>query len=376
MNIGLYVHIPFCQQKCFYCDFPSFAGKESLQGAYMAALNKEIIIQSGYAYNVVDSIFIGGGTPTLLSEKMLSDLLESLNKNFKLAQNVEISIEANPGTIDKSKLQVLFNRGVNRLSFGVQSFNDAVLKKCGRIHNENQAKRTVCEAQEVGFRNINVDLMYGLPEQTLEILKESLFQALELKVQHLSIYGLKIEEDTLFEKWISEDKLILPDDEVEDDMYELINSLLPANGFRRYEISNYCKEGFECKHNLKYWHYDNYLGLGAGAHSLIYPKRQSNIAEVEKYIKKLQEGELALNEIVTVDKSSAMEEFCFLALRTTSGININKFNGFFEADFNNIYGIKVNKLINMGLLQKNDIHIFLTSKGRKYGNVVFAEFLL
>ena len=135
MNIGLYVHIPFCQQKCFYCDFPSFAGKESLQGAYMAALNKEIIIQSGYAYNVVDSIFIGGGTPTLLSEKMLSDLLESLNKNFKLAQNVEISIEANPGTIDKSKLQVLFNRGVNRLSFGVQSFNDAVLKKCGRIHN-------------------------------------------------------------------------------------------------------------------------------------------------------------------------------------------------------------------------------------------------
>ena len=198
MNIGLYVHIPFCQQKCFYCDFPSFAGKESLQGAYMAALNKEIFIQSGYNYNAIDSIFIGGGTPTMLSEYMLSSLLEHIYKKFNVTKDAEVSIEVNPGTVDENKLKVLFDGGVNRISFGVQSFNDDVLIKCGRIHTALQAQESVYQAQAVGFNNINIDLMYGLPEQSVEIFQQTLQQAFTLKVQHLSIYGLKIEEGTPF----------------------------------------------------------------------------------------------------------------------------------------------------------------------------------
>lgn len=376
MNIGLYVHIPFCQQKCFYCDFPSFAGKESLQETYMAALNKEIIIRSGYTYNVVDSIFIGGGTPTLLTEKMLSVLLDNISKNFRLAHDVEISIEANPGTIDKNKLQVLLAGGVNRISFGVQSFNDEILKKCGRIHNKFQAEKIIYNAQEVGFKNINIDLMYGLPQQNLAILQDSLDKAITFDIQHLSIYGLKIEEGTMFEKWESKGELNLPGEIIEDEMYELINSFLPENGYNKYEISNYCKEGFECKHNLKYWNYDNYLGLGAGAHSLLYPERISNIIVVEKYIEKLQKNELPLNETIILDEKSAMEEFCFLGLRTNIGIDISKFNSFFENNFVKVYGNKVRELINKDLLQKKGDRVSLTAKGQKYGNVVFTEFLL
>lgn len=311
MNIGLYVHIPFCQQKCFYCDFPSFAGQENLQGAYMAALNKEIFIQSGYNYNAIDSIFIGGGTPTMLSEYMLSSLLEHIYKNFNVTKDAEVSIEANPGTVDENKLKVLFDGGVNRISFGVQSFNDDVLIKCGRIHTALQAQESVYQAQAVGFNNINIDLMYGLPEQSVEIFQQTLQQAFTLKVQHLSIYGLKIEEGTPFYQWEAEGKLKLPDEQTEDEMDALINKLLLKNDYIRYEISNYAKGGYECKHNLKYWHYQNYLGLGAGAHSLLYPQRTSNVRDITTYIEKINNNELPIATNTMLDKNAAMEEFCF-----------------------------------------------------------------
>lgn len=376
MNIGLYVHIPFCQQKCFYCDFPSFAGQENLQGAYMAALNKEIFIQSGYNYNAIDSIFIGGGTPTMLSEYMLSSLLEHIYKNFNVTKDAEVSIEVNPGTVDENKLKVLFDGGVNRISFGVQSFNDDVLIKCGRIHTALQAQESVYQAQAVGFNNINIDLMYGLPEQSVEIFQQTLQQAFTLKVQHLSIYGLKIEEGTPFYQWEAEGKLKLPDEQTEDEMDALINKLLLKNDYIRYEISNYAKGGYECKHNLKYWHYQNYLGLGAGAHSLLYPQRTSNVRDITTYIEKINNNELPIATNTMIDKNAAMEEFCFLALRTAKGMNIKKFTEFFATDFNGLYGGKVKALIEKGLLQQNGEFISLTAGGQKYGNVVFAEFLL
>lgn len=227
-------------------------------------------------------------------------------------------------TVDENKLKVLFDGGVNRISFGVQSFNDDVLIKCGRIHTALQAQESVYQAQAVGFNNINIDLMYGLPEQSVEIFQQTLQQAFTLKVQHLSIYGLKIEEGTPFYQWEAEGKLKLPDEQTEDEMDALINKLLLKNDYIRYEISNYAKGGYECKHNLKYWHYQNYLGLGAGAHSLLYPQRTSNVRDITTYIEKINNNELPIATSTMLDKNAAMEEFCFLALRTAKGMNIKK----------------------------------------------------
>ncbi|MBP2632703.1 MAG: oxygen-independent coproporphyrinogen oxidase [Firmicutes bacterium] len=377
MNLGLYIHIPFCQKKCFYCDFPSYANIENLQESYVTALRREIVAQGGlFSEYVVDTIYIGGGTPTVLTTELLKQIIDAVKKNFVISPDVEWTLEANPGTIDEKKLVTLFQSGVNRLSFGVQSFNGYLSKKIGRIHNEQQAIDAIHLAKRVGFQNISLDLMYGLPEQTIEDLKESIVKAVELEVQHISIYGLKVEEGTVFAKLQEKNKLALPSEEVDEAMYELVMYALPQAGYHRYEISNFARSGFESRHNLKYWENKPYLGLGAAAHSYLEPKRFSNVSKVKEYIERIAEEKSPREFCEELDGDVLIEEYCFLALRTKVGIDIEKFNAKFNRNFFDVYGHIIDSLKVKKLMQQDENHIYLTDLGMKYGNQVFCEFLL
>lgn len=376
MKIGLYIHIPFCQQKCFYCDFPSHANLAHLYRPYIAALCQEISGMGGVlSGDTIDTIFIGGGTPTLLPTDCLQQLLEQVQHSFTLDEQVEFSIEANPGTVDEEKLTLLRAGGVNRISFGVQAFADPLLASIGRIHSAKQAIEAVTMAKQVGFTNINVDLMYGLPGQTTSQLRQSILQGAQLGVTHISAYGLKVEEGTPFFALQAQGALILPEEEEEEGMYELTTQLLPEHGFNRYEISNYGKDGYECRHNLKYWQYQPYVGVGAAAHSFWQGERVANTTDVATYIQRLTNGQspVETREIPEID--IAMAEYVFLALRTTQGLFVGNFNQYFNVDFFHYYGQVVSSLVKKELLVVTPKQIYLTKIGMKYGNVVFRAFL-
>lgn len=381
MKLGIYVHIPFCRQKCLYCDFPSYATDSQLYSKYIAALCREIAGRSGiFSHAVVDTVFIGGGTPTLLSQNLLSQVLICLRENYQLSDQVEITMEANPGTVDQEKLLALKTQGVNRLSFGVQTFTERLLPAIGRIHSASEAVRAVELAKAAGFNNINVDLMYGLPGQKIQDLRESIACAVDMGVRHLSVYGLKIEEGTPFASLYEQGRLDLPEEEDEEAMYDLVVHDLPARGFRRYEISNYAPAGWECRHNLKYWHYQPYLGLGLAAHSFFDGQRLANTADLQQYTDffsgaggETQEFPVAFVE--KLDKETAMAEFVFLALRTSQGVYVPDFNACFEADFFYQYSGIIAKLRRQKLIEVTEKSVWLTELGMKYGNVVFGAFL-
>lgn len=376
MKIGLYIHIPFCQQKCLYCDFPSHANLTHLYESYVAALCREISGVGGVLSDcIVESIYIGGGTPTILSADSLGKILRKVHTAFSIHPDAEISIEANPGTIDKVKLLALQAGGVNRISFGVQTFSDSLLSAIGRIHSAAQAVESIKMAQEVGFGNINIDLMYGLPGQSIEQLEESILQGAKLNVKHISAYGLKIEEGTAFAALQDEGKLILPDEETDEAMYELTTRLLPQLGFKRYEISNFANNGYECVHNLKYWQYQPYVGVGCAAHSFLNGERLANQSDVLLYISAIESGQLPITVRETPDPETAMAEYIFLALRTVKGLSIELFNQYFDVDFWQQYGPIVTGLIEKKLLAATQNQIYLTPIGMKYGNIVFGAFL-
>jgi oxygen-independent coproporphyrinogen-3 oxidase len=377
MKIGLYIHIPFCQQKCLYCDFPSHANLSHLYESYVAALCQEISGLGGVlSKDVIDTIFIGGGTPTILTAELLGQLLKQIQTSLILDTEVEFSIEANPGTVDREKLLVLQAGGVNRISFGVQTFSDSLLSSIGRIHSAAQAREAVVMAQEVGFTNINVDLMYGLPGQTVLELRHSIEQAIQLNVTHISAYGLKVEEGTPFAILEEQGKLFLPEEDDDEAMYLLTTQLLPQQGFYRYEISNYGKAGYECRHNLKYWQYAPYVGVGAAAHSFWQGERLANTADVPLYIERMESGQLPVETRQVPESTVAMAEYVFLALRTVEGLWLEKFNQCFKADFFHYYDEVVSSLVEKGLIIATQERIYLTEIGMKYGNVVFRAFLL
>ncbi|MDD4601794.1 Oxygen-independent coproporphyrinogen-III oxidase-like protein YqeR [bioreactor metagenome] len=376
MKIGLYIHIPFCQQKCLYCDFPSYANMDYLYNDYVTALCREIAGQGGlYAGQVVDTVYIGGGTPSLLSNKELAVILDSVMRSFNLAIDAEVSIEANPGTINKEKLALLKGSGVNRISFGVQSFSDSLLQTIGRIHTAAEAIQAVNMAHQTGFENINVDLMYGLPGQTTADVGESINIAAALSVEHLSIYGLKVEAGTPFAELYAHGKLGMPSEDVDEDMYDLVASLTSSLGYERYEISNYARKGYACKHNLKYWHYQPYIGIGASAHSFQRGERMANTGCVTEYIRLINEGHSTIGFSEKVVGESAMAEFIFLALRTVRGLKYEHFNNYFNADFFHKYGAVISDLEQRKLITIEVDGIRLTEFGMKYGNVVFVAFL-
>jgi len=376
MKIGLYIHIPFCQKKCLYCDFPSHAGLTNLYQPYVAALCREISGIGGVlSDNSVDTIYIGGGTPTMLSAQYLSQILQQVHGSFSIDKTAEISIEANPGTIDLDKLLALRAAGVNRISFGVQTFNDSLLSSIGRIHSAAQGIESVKMAKSAGFVNINIDLMYGLPGQTIQQLRDSIEMAAELEVTHISAYGLKVEEGTPFAMMQQQGILQLPDEDVDEAMYDLTTHLLPAQGFARYEISNFAQAGYECRHNLKYWHFQPYIGVGAAAHSFLHNERRANRSDVATYIKNIEQGLSSVAVAENLEISSAMAEYVFLALRTVPGMSVREFNDYFNGDFFTYYGETIAMLTGKGLIVTTENKIFLSEIGMKFGNVVFRAFL-
>lgn len=375
-KISLYIHIPFCAQKCLYCDFPSFARKDHLRKAYIEALNKEIISLREKHNNLeINNIFIGGGTPSVLEADELECLLKEVAK-LNMAKDIEYSMECNPGNLTEEKLEVMKKYGVNRISMGLQAKQDNLLKGLGRIHNYKTFKENFLLAKKVGFNNINVDLMFGLPNQRLNEWEETLREIISLEPAHISAYSLIIEEGTAFYNLYENDKLKLPTEEEERKMYHLAKKILEENGFNQYEISNYAKEGKECRHNLAYWNMDNWIGVGSAAASYINGKRIKNISSVEGYINSINEKREAVEEIINNSKNDNMEEFMFMGLRKINGIDENEFKNRFSMNINDVYGEILNKYIDEGLLIRKSGRIFLSEKGIEISNIIMADFLL
>ena len=362
----IYVHIPFCARKCNYCAFNSKAGGADEISAYVDALAEEIKIRA--AGKTFSTVYFGGGTPSLLEISQLEKILSAIS--FDNA--TEITIEANPGTVDENYLRDLRALGFNRISLGVQSFNNELLRILGRIHDKNAALAAIYAAKKF-FDNVSIDLMYGLPSQSFVDVENDLEFAVAQEVQHISIYGLEIEAGTKFGELYDAGQLNLPDG---GDMYDLITETLPRFGYRRYEISNFARAGYESRHNLGYWTGKKYLGVGAGAHGYDGEIRTANVADVGEYVKKIRAGESVseLEEIVT--RGAAMEEFCFLGLRIAEGISAETFAEKFGASIFDVYGAVIEKNIALGLLENSGDRIYLTARGMKFGNVVFADFLL
>ena len=347
---------------------------------YIDALCNEL--ESSSKSQTVDTVYIGGGTPSILTISQLFKIFDTLHKNYDLSHCREFTIEANPGTVNKDYLSDLRKLGINRLSLGVQSFDDKLLHILGRIHNSEEAIETVKTAVSI-FDNVSIDLMYDLPEQTIEILQNTLTTAMILNVQHISIYGLEVEEETEFGRLHSLGRLNLPNDEESEKMYEMITKELPQHGFQRYEISNFAVEGSESRHNLGYWSDVEYLGFGAGAHSYIqmssessFGVRLSNILDIREYIDGIKSGLNIKGTEEILTQRAAIEEFCFLALRKAEGIDLKRFKTKFGLDIYFIYAEVIDKLKREGLIEISDSHIKLNEHGMKYGNYAFAEFLI
>lgn len=377
---GLYVHLPFCRQKCFYCDFPSYAGQEGRMAVYVEALLGELAREGAplrAAWGPPRTVYLGGGTPTALPPALMERLLAGLREFLAAAPDaLEFTCECNPGTVDAAYLSLLRAGGVNRLSLGVQTFDDALLRRIGRIHTAAQARAAVRQARAAGFRNLSLDLMYGLPGQTLAGLEMSVQQALALAPQHISIYGLQVEEGTAFARAQAAGRLALPSDEESEAMYDYMTTALPAAGYARYEISNFARPGFESRHNLGYWQDVPYLGVGAAAHSYLDGQRYENPRGIEEYLAALRESGRARREEEPLTRATSMEEFAFLALRTARGIDRARFATRFGCELASVYADAIARMRARGFLEEDAQGVRLTPLGMKYGNWVFEAFLL
>lgn len=379
-NLGIYIHIPFCIRKCAYCDFLSFASEENTRKGYIQSLIAEIRQWEDVERWHITSIFIGGGTPSVLKKEETAGILEAVYNKFQVDDDAEITTEANPGTLTKDKLYAYREQGINRLSLGLQSVHDQELKLLGRIHTYEDFLKGFHMAREAGFSNINVDLMSALPGQTVDSWRESLTKILRLKAEHVSAYSLIIEEGTLFyEKYaedarlrdLGEDCRILPTEEDERSMYYETRRLTGEYGLEQYEISNYAKPGYECRHNQAYWLRQDYLGFGLGASSLIDNVRFRNTADLKQYSQGIFEKEE--REVLSVQEQ--MEETMFLGLRMKDGVSMETFEKVFYTPFSAVYGKTVLDLKKEGLVQTEEERLFLTEKGFDLSNYTLAQFL-
>lgn len=372
-EVALYIHIPFCKQKCFYCDFPSYARKDDLMSDYIEALLIELKEKiKGYK---VRSLFIGGGTPSYLNEENLRELMKVI-KNINFVENAEKTIECNPGTVSEEKFNIMKDGGINRLSFGLQTTKNNLLKGIGRIHTFEAFKDNYNLARSVGFNNINIDMMFGLPNQSVKDWTESLEEVAKLNPEHISAYSLIIEEGTPFYKLYNEDKLKLPSEEEEREMYKKCKDILIENGYHQYEISNYAKEGKECLHNEVYWMCDEYIGVGASSSSYIDGKRIKNIDDLREYIKRIGNGESIVDEEIINTKNDDIEEFMFMRLRMNCGIEEEEFKRRFNTNVDDIYKDVIEGNINKGLLERKRGRIYLTDKGIELSNMVMSDMIL
>ena len=367
-----YVHIPFCTPICYYCDFSKVFIKNQPVDAYLQALIREF---ERYDIKQLRTLYIGGGTPTAITAQQLDYLLTNLTKNLDLSVLEEFTIEANPGDLTEDKIEVLKQSAVNRVSLGVQTFNDKQLKQIGRSHNEAQIYDTIASLKEAGFDNISIDLIYALPGQTMSDVKENVAKALALDIPHLSLYSLILEHHTVFMNKMRRGKLNLPQEDLEAEMFDYIITELEKNGFEHYEISNFTKPGFESRHNLMYWDNAEYYGVGAGASGYIAGVRYRNQGPIQHYLKAVSEGNARLSEEV-LTKEEMMEEELFLGLRKKSGVSIAKFEERFGISFEERYGQVVAELRQQGLLVPDDEMIRMTKKGLFLGDTVAEKFII
>lgn len=371
-KISLYIHIPFCVRKCLYCDFPSFSGMESIFDDYVRMLCREIDeTYSDYRGMEVKSIFIGGGTPSVLPPALLGRISDKIFSRFDVDSQAEITIETNPGTLDAKKLAEMKSMYFNRLSMGLQAWQDRLLKKLGRIHTADEFETNFLQARDAGFKNINVDLMFALPAQSLDDWQETLEKVMKLRPEHISAYSLIIEEGTPFFDMFDRGELKETDEETDRKMYYLAKEMLSDKGYKQYEISNFAKEGFECYHNKVYWRTEEYHGFGLGAHSYSGGVRFHNTYDMKEYLR--GEGLRMDKEFLSLQEKQ--EEFMFMGLRMNEGVSEAEFLRRFGESMDSVYGDEIKELISEELLVKKDGRLSLTDRGVDISNSVFEKFI-
>ena len=378
-NLGLYIHIPFCRKKCKYCDFLSFpCTSEQVYREYVTALCMEMDSRREDCESyVIDSVFIGGGTPSLISPEDIRRLMDTVRKDFHLAEDAEITIETNPASITQAKLDAYLASGINRISIGIQSFDNHILRRLGRLHDKNKAFQKIQMVRKSGFTNINIDLMFGIPEQPMKTWLDTIRQGIFLGPQHISLYSLQLEKGTPLYKEVYEDKLFAPTPEILDrEMYHEAIRLLRQAGYVHYEISNTAFPGKESKHNLKYWSYDEYLGLGPGASSFFGGQRFKNHEKMNRYIDAIKKHQVPMDQR-SIERYSEKEEmgiYVFTGLRKAEGISLDDFRQRFERDLFSVYDPAILRRYK-GLLKLSENQLYLTDAGMDVSNTVMAEFV-
>jgi oxygen-independent coproporphyrinogen III oxidase len=371
---AVYIHIPFCVSKCHYCDFNSYPGMGDIFDAYAAAVRKEIS-------STVDreccaaTLYIGGGTPTVMSDQQIMSMVEAVRTALYLPKTAEATIEANPATADGAKLDALMTSGLNRISFGVQSFEDSLLRGMGRPHSSADSLQAVIDARLSGFHNISIDLIYALPGQSTDTWRDTLRQAINLAPEHVSLYELTIENGTPFAQWFAQGKLSLPDEEDQIEMYAAAESALEAEGYEHYEISNFTKPGSRCEHNQFYWRNDEYYGFGAGAVSYIRGKRTRNVSSPSEYVQRVQDTGSAVDFAEELSVEGQMGETVMLGLRMTEGLDMDRFRERYGVDLQSVYSTELARFLEQGLIQMCGSHLRLTHRGTLLSNEVMAEFI-
>lgn len=373
-EIGIYIHIPFCKKKCDYCDFISFSNKDKKIEEYINAIIKEIEQQK--IKSKITTIYIGGGTPSYIDSKYIKEIIAEIKKK-NVDSNAEITIEVNPGTITKNKLEDYKEVGINRLSIGLQVTQNELLKQIGRIHDFEQFLETYEMARKLGFNNINIDLMLGLPNQRIKDLRESLEKIIELNPEHVSVYSLIVEEGTPIANKIKTGELILPEEDLERNMYWYVKNTLELNGYRHYEISNFAKPGYESRHNMNCWNQKEYIGIGIAAHSYRDITRYSNTEDLSEYIKNVENGHFERNRIIheIQKEDDTKREYMILGLRQINGISISKFKEKFGENPIYTFRNELKKLTEEKLIIVDDNNIKLSNKGLDFANIVWEEFI-
>ena len=374
-ELSFYIHVPFCRRRCAYCSFISYAGREADIPAYTRALAQELRLRP-IEDAEIKTIYFGGGTPSLLPVDALSQIFKTIKEHHKIADKAEITLEANPGSISREYLKPIRSLGVNRLSLGVQSLEDAELGLLGRLHTSTQARESIRQAKEASFTNLSLDFIYGIPRRSMETWRNMLAEVVTLGAQHLSLYGLTIEEGTPMHDCVKLGEMSAPDPDAAACEYEMAEEMLEATGYKQYEISNWAKPGFESRHNLAYWKRTPYLGLGVAAHSFINSERIANTSDLDEYLSCLTKGRLPPQTTETISATAALSEAVILGLRLNEGISADDIEAHFGIDLHSRFATEIAECSSLGLLEEQDGRLRLTPRGRLLGNEVFIRFLM
>lgn len=372
---SLYVHIPFCKSRCFYCDFNTYVAPEKTMDQYVRALDNEYEMISDMVTAPLKTVFFGGGTPTLPPRSVIEAMLKSVHRHFRIAPDAEWTMESNPDSIDEDKLRLLKANGVNRISFGAQSFREHLLMSIGRAHDVEAIYSSIEMAHRVGFQHINIDLMFGLPDQTIADVEHALTEVQSLPVDHVSAYWLKVEEGTPFAKWKEKGALPLPGEDAEADMYEMVRETLLRHGFHHYEISNFARDNGEAKHNLVYWRNEPYLAAGAGAHGYVHGERFENVRRIPTYLARLAEGNRPVEEAFSVSVEERAEDQMMVGLRLAEGVSSRRFEDRFGVSIERAFHRVLPSLLEQGLLERCGDIYRIPAVFWPVANAIFEKFV-